>query len=750
MIRTRPILLMLLAISGLMAGAGGLQRVLPSSTQPAGEMLLDHAGLLQAARQLERSGRVTVEIIGTSAGGRAIPMLIITEPGVPVDRLQARSRARTSLQVRHETLQHATVAPALDAAGETRLPLLLAGASWGHEAAHVEGLMAAAEHLATDESDRTRSLLRQVVVLIVPVMNPDGRERSITEWRHTPLSLGEDGVGNEHGVMINRDFIHQTQPESRAILAVTRAWNPVLGIDLHEDMNRLGLAIPDVAFVPPFMSGMDVEEHPLTRGAIVATGGAIAARWRAAGYEVAYDPAGERRWVPMPSPDSGEINPMAGSSGRLDFLWTIHGIPGLITESARTPGTQSWHARVAQKKLAVLAAADAVASAPEFYVRSVLDRRREAVEAGGREFLAIPDDQPIGADRRELRRLLLAHGVRVYRAAEAPYDLVPLGQPAAPLVRHALLAERSKLNDLPAALGVRILRSSDLPSAERERLLERQLEPLVEAGQPWPQTGGRRGTVAVYRGQGLDRTAWGELEFVLGWMGFSTVALDQDDIRAGRWKQARAVVFGDGPAEEIVEGWSPSRAGRQPPWQVTLKARGIGAEGLDQISRFVRDGGRLVTIGQSAGLALHPATRLVNAIVVDGLAGRPGIGQVRLRVTQAGRPLFTGVPAPDGVPRAFLYAPPGATAAGYLFAVPNPDHVASYYDGALSFEPEQSFAATAALTLEAGHAAIVSASAGRGHVVLFGIAPTFRAQWRSTFHLLAASLEGPADDHERR
>ena len=70
-------------------------------------------------------------------------------------------------------------------------------------------------------------------------------------------------------------------------------------------------------------------------------GDAIAARWRAAGYKVVHDPEGDTTWVPMPPRGSGELNPVAGSSGRLDFLWNIHSIVGLITESARTPGTQT-------------------------------------------------------------------------------------------------------------------------------------------------------------------------------------------------------------------------------------------------------------------------------------------------------------------------------------------------------------------------------------------------------------------------
>ena len=116
--------------------------------------------------------------------------------------------------------------------------------------------------MPADGRRETDELLHRVVLLIVPLMNPDGRDRAIAEWTRTPLSNGDAAVANENGFMLNRDFIHQTQPESRAILSVTREWRPVVGIDLHEDVNRLGVAMPDVAFVPPYMPGFDVEEEP--------------------------------------------------------------------------------------------------------------------------------------------------------------------------------------------------------------------------------------------------------------------------------------------------------------------------------------------------------------------------------------------------------------------------------------------------------------------------------------------------------
>jgi hypothetical protein len=713
-------------------------RVPPARTQAPADRLLDSAAVERAAERLAASDRVTVLTIGRSAGGRPIRMIAITAPGGSLDEWRRRAGAIAGPVVRYPSLARPLLDEvALDEAlPSTRLPVLFAGASWGHEASQVEGLLAAAEYLASDRSPETDRVLNRLVVLIVPLMNPDGRDRAIAEWKRTPLSNGDAAVGNDRGFMLNRDFIHQTQPESRALLAVTREWRPVVGVDLHEDVNRLGLALPAVAFAPPFMPGFDVEEHPDTRRAVVAVGGAIAARWRTAGYPVVHDPGGERTWVPMPPRGSGELNPVAGSSGRLEFLWNIHGTAGLITESARTPGTQTWEARVDQKKLAALAAAGAVAADPAFFARALRGRRAVALHAERQApFVAIPHAQPAGADRQELIRLLREHDVLVYRASGQMFDVIPLDQPEGDFVRHAVLAERSKLNDLPSALGVTIVRSDAMDAAARARLVDAALElydapPLVWPASPAPAD------VAVYAGQGVDRAASGEVMFVLGMAGFSTVALTEDDVRAGSFGTVRAVVFGDGAAREIIGGWDPSTATRKAPWQPAEASRGIGDDGMAALARFVRDGGRVVTIGRSAGVV---APSLIDVTLSHA---RPGIGEVRLDVTPAGRTLFAGTPFDAGGARAFLAAAPGGQDGGYLFKPAVAAQALAWYAGVVDRPAEQSFADTSSLARDSGHAAIVSAAVGKGRVFLFGFSPVFRAQWRATFPLLFNAAGG--------
>ncbi|MBV9848872.1 MAG: hypothetical protein JO250_04210 [Armatimonadetes bacterium] len=91
----------------------------------------------------------------------------------------------------------------------------------GHEPASTEGALAFIEKLvkAQPGSPLARDLQR-VTVYIVPMANPDGAEAFL---RH-----------NAHDVDLNRDWLRQTQPETRAWLLAIKRIHPDLMTDQHE------------------------------------------------------------------------------------------------------------------------------------------------------------------------------------------------------------------------------------------------------------------------------------------------------------------------------------------------------------------------------------------------------------------------------------------------------------------------------------------------------------------------------------
>jgi hypothetical protein len=76
--------------------------------------------------------------------------------------------------------------------------------------------------------------LDRVAVVFVPVMNPDGHERFSPNNR--PNQRGPEEMGfrtNAARQNLNRDFVKADAPETRAVLGVIAARDPVLSIDLH-------------------------------------------------------------------------------------------------------------------------------------------------------------------------------------------------------------------------------------------------------------------------------------------------------------------------------------------------------------------------------------------------------------------------------------------------------------------------------------------------------------------------------------
>ncbi len=773
-----------------------------SITQPAPQGLLDDSRLAAAFAEIAGSPRARVETIGRTHEGRPIQMAIVARPEVlsELERHRRRAAELAGPGIVREGLGPVRIVEREITAllRGTALPVLFAGASWGHEASTVEGLVAAARALALDETETVRSALSGTIALIVPLMNPDGRAAALREWEKTPRSNGDAGMGNAWGFLINRDFVHATQPESQAMVETLLAWRPVVAVDHHEDGYNLGVRLEEVSFVEPFVSGFDVEEHPASRDAIAAAGGAIAARWRELGFRVLYNPRGDDTFAPMPGPVGG-INPVAGSAGRLNLMASLHGVTSFITESARTPESQSWEDRVKQKSSAILALLSEVSANPARYARALYERRLDRLREIADRFVLIPiRGQPRDGLER-LLALLRVHGIEVYRV-EAPNDafVVPLAQPEGEMAQHLLAPLRSRLNEAPPALGLTAIPSEALGESERAALRAAGLLPallplpappgrdgiyrtaptlratalvnhalssgsarvsrstdhyLIEGGASalgWlarqaggeliPEDAGARGIpvpaarVALYAGQGVTHQDWGEVAWALEQGGFRYRLVNESNL-ASDLNGATALVIPNGSAKQIASGWSDASVTRRAPWEPSEPARGLEGAGFDAIRRFVDGGGIYVGIG-GGGAALAGGAHL-GLSAARTVPAAVGLGQVRLAPSLAGSPLLFGFDASAPIP-AYFVAPPGGPDDGFVFEAEG--GVVAGFAGAGAYERERSFTSNSVLSREASHAAIVHERRGRGHVVLFGIEPTFRGQWPNTARLLYNAL----------
>lgn len=446
---------------------------------PAAE-LVDYKRFQEALRRLEGSPRVRTTLLERSREGRGIYAIVVASEAIVDDldrhRIAVGSRQRPAL--RHHTLRDRRLDAIVEPPDDLRYSVAIMGESFGHEASHVEALLKLAEMLAWSDSQAVRAILDSLIVVIVPLVNPDGRDMALKLWRNHPLAEDSSVAGNRYGFYINRDFLHLTQPEGKAILRLYREWQPLALYDAHEDAFLLGVVTPEVCWYPEDgehtadLAPRNVQEL------VSGFGAAIKSAWEAEGYNTY-----PSNMFIFPMPGQPADQPKRGSMGNVTGAMSLHGVPSLITESARTPGTQPWHDRVDQKVTAALAVLSKTASDPEAIADIIYQNGQANIAAGGDDAFIIPINQPERANLSELIRVLLQHRISVYHSdAPQPAYVVPMAQARAPLIEALLSSARSKLVAMPHPMGLQVLRLSLLDSAVA--YMDAPLRSVLEAPAP--------------------------------------------------------------------------------------------------------------------------------------------------------------------------------------------------------------------------------------------------------------------------
>ena len=94
----------------------------------------------------------------------------------------------------------------IDGFGDFKVPVFINGSIHGNEYPGTDASMRLIEKLAFEDRPEVQQILDNMILLINVVQNPDGRV------------LGTRG--NANGIDINRDFLTQSQPETRATIKV--------------------------------------------------------------------------------------------------------------------------------------------------------------------------------------------------------------------------------------------------------------------------------------------------------------------------------------------------------------------------------------------------------------------------------------------------------------------------------------------------------------------------------------------------
>jgi hypothetical protein len=118
----------------------------------------------------------------------------------------------------------------------------------GNEISSTDASMLTAYHLLASRGDpRVADIMRDTVVVIDPMQNPDGRDRFIHQFEVAEgLTPDADRISAEHDEPwpggrtnhylfdLNRDWFILSQPETRGRVRILQEWYPVAYVDAHE------------------------------------------------------------------------------------------------------------------------------------------------------------------------------------------------------------------------------------------------------------------------------------------------------------------------------------------------------------------------------------------------------------------------------------------------------------------------------------------------------------------------------------
>jgi hypothetical protein len=177
-------------------------------------------GCTLADLQARSNGRMDVQVVGQSALGRDMYLVTINALDTP----QQRRDFQTWLNLRKIALTDPERAQQmLDRAGDAvKVPIFIQSGIHGNESEGVDAMFELVERLVTTPygaDPEVDAILDHVILLWNVVHNPDGR---IANART-----------NGNNFDLNRDFLTQSQSETKAAVSIMQEWLPPDMLDMH-------------------------------------------------------------------------------------------------------------------------------------------------------------------------------------------------------------------------------------------------------------------------------------------------------------------------------------------------------------------------------------------------------------------------------------------------------------------------------------------------------------------------------------
>ncbi len=242
----------------------------------ADRVLADYGQISGYFRQLdEASDRMILTEIGETAEGRPMLLAFVSSPEnlSRLDRWKEISRRLAMADGLTDTEAHAL-------AEEGKAIVWIDAGMHATEVAGAQHMPLLAYHLLTSDDAEVSQILEDAVLLVMPVMNPDGleivtqwyRQNVGTEFEVAPLpELYHEYVGHDN----NRDWFMTLMPESRVIARqLWHEWFPQIVYNHHQTG-----PIPSRIFIPPFRDPMNPHIPRLVMRGINLVGSAMGLRF---------------------------------------------------------------------------------------------------------------------------------------------------------------------------------------------------------------------------------------------------------------------------------------------------------------------------------------------------------------------------------------------------------------------------------------------------------------------------------------
>ena len=655
--------------------------------------------------------------------------------------------------------------------------------------------------LATANDAETKEILDNTILLLLPSSNPDGVD-IVAEWYRKTLGTKSEGTSPPElyhhyaGHDNNRDWFMLNLVETQAISNLFwKEWFPQLVYDVHQQGQNASRFI-----IPPFFDPPNPRVSPSILREVGLIGYKMAADLQAKGIEgVATNSTYDTWWhggfrsapyyhnsvgILSEAASANLMSPVTIKREQLAGNRNTRGLQNLLEIATNYPDTWEggvWRpADIAQIEMtASRSLLQMGAKFRERYLRNFYNRGRDNLlkKADEPQAFIVTAGQPNAETISRFLEILMAQGMEVFELTkelylkmepkQVDYHEMPLGsflvfvnQPQKNNVLslfekqtypHRLLpnGDAEAPYDvagwtLPMQMGIDSEAIWEIRDLERDRPTLKRVEninqarsvmnlsPVNTAFAKKPNPLKTSPKVGLYKGAGgsMDE-GWTRLVLDTFQIPFRSVS--NDDMRAGKL-DLDAIILPADSENTIVNGLSADR------YPAEL-AGGIGTAGVENLKKFVENGGKLICFDDSCEMVIKRFGLPMKNVLA---------GVRRNEFYNPGSVVKLSVDSRSPLARGFREEAPAYFSSSSAFdVVSGPPAVAGGLTGPADIRAIARYSAKDALMsgwmlgekLMNGKIALAEASYGKGNIVLFAFRPQHRGQSWGTFPFIFNALE---------